>query len=41
VFPCLALEELDASLAQGNGDLDPRIPKDEVLWTRKEIRNDL
>ena len=37
----LVLKELDASLAQCNGDFDACIPKDEVFRPRKEIRNDL
>lgn len=37
----LVLEELDAALAQCDRDLDPFIPKHEVLGTRKEVRNDL
>jgi len=41
IFSGLALEELDASFAQGDGDLDAFIPKDEFLGPRKEIRNDL
>jgi hypothetical protein len=41
MFPGLALEELDASLAQCDSDLDAFIPKDEFLWPRKEVRNDL
>jgi hypothetical protein len=34
VFPRFALKELDATLAQRNGDLDPLVPKDEILGTR-------
>jgi hypothetical protein len=34
VFPRLALKELDTTLAQRNGDLDPLFPKDKVLGTR-------
>lgn len=41
MFPSLALEELDASLAQRDGDFDSFVPKDEFLRTRKEVRNDL
>ena len=41
IFSGLALEELDASLAQRDGDLDAFIPKDEFLRPRKEVRNDL
>jgi hypothetical protein len=41
MFPGLALEELDASLAQRDGHFDPFIPKDEFLRARKEVRNDL
>jgi len=37
----LVLEELDAALAQCDRDLDPFIPKDQVLGARKEVRNDL
>src|SRR2546426_9771712 len=41
MFPSLTLEELDASLAQRNGDLHPFIPKDKVPGSRQEVRNDL
>lgn len=41
MFARLPLEELNASLAQRNGDFDAFIPKDEVFRSRKEIRNDL
>jgi hypothetical protein len=41
MFPGLALEELNASLAQRDGDFNTFVPKDEVLRTRKKIRNDL
>lgn len=41
MFPRLTLEELDASLAQRNGDLNAFIPKNQFLWPRKEVRNDL
>ena len=41
MFPGLALEELDASLAQRDSDPDAFIPKDEILRSRKEVRNDL
>lgn len=41
VLPRLAFKELDAPLAQRDGDLDPVVPQDEVLGTRKEIRDDL
>ena len=40
MFPGLPLEELDASLAQGDGHFDPFVPKDEFLGARKEVRND-
>lgn len=40
MFSSFALEELNASLAQGDGDLDTFIPKDEFLRPRKEVRND-
>ncbi len=40
MFPSLALEKLDASLAQRDGDLDAFVPKDEFLGPRKEVRND-
>ena len=36
MFPGLALEELDASLAQCAGDHDAFIPKDEFLQPRKK-----
>lgn len=41
VFLRLALEELDATLAQRNCDFDSLIPKDKILGPGKEIRNDL
>ena len=41
MFPGLALEELDASFAQRDGDFDSCIPKDEFLRSGKEVRNDL
>jgi len=41
VFPRFAFEEFNATLAQGNGDLDALLLEDEVLGRRKEIRNDL
>ena len=41
MFPRLALEELNASLAQGNGDLHSLVTKNEVLGSRQEVRNDL
>jgi hypothetical protein len=41
VLPRFALEELDATLAQCDCDLDAFIPKDEVLGRRKEVPNDL
>jgi hypothetical protein len=40
MFPSFALEELDASLAQRDGDLDAFVPKDEFVGRRKEVRND-
>lgn len=41
MFPCLALEEFNASSAQRNGNFDSFVPKDEVFRPRKEVRNDL
>lgn len=41
MFPRLTLKELDASLTQRNGDLDTFVPKDQILWPREEVRNDL
>lgn len=41
MFPRLALEELDASLALHDRDLDAFVPKDEFLGPRKEVGNDL
>jgi len=41
MFPCLTLEELDASLTQRNGDLHALVPENEVLGSRQEVRNDL
>jgi hypothetical protein len=40
MFSRLTLEELDASLAQRDGDFDAFVSKDEFLWARKEVRND-
>jgi len=39
VLPSLALEKLDATLAQGESDLDSLVPKGQVLRARKEVRN--
>ncbi len=41
MFPGLALEKVDASFAQRDGNLDAFIAKDEILRPRKEVRNDL
>jgi len=41
MFPGFALEKLDTSLAQRKGDFDSFIPKDELLRSREEVRNDL
>ncbi len=41
MLPRLSLEEVDASLAQRNGDLDAFVPKDQFLRLRKKVRNDL
>jgi hypothetical protein len=41
MFLRLTLEELNASLAQRNGDLDAFVPKDQFLGPREEVRNDL
>ena len=41
VFLCLALEELDAALAQRDRDLDSFVSKNQVFRMRKKIRNDL
>src|SRR6266542_2364283 len=41
VLPRLAFEELNAALAQRDGDLDTLIPENEVFWWRKEVTNDL
>ena len=40
VLPRLALEEVDAALAQRNGDLDPFVPEDEILRQRQKITDD-
>lgn len=40
VFSSLTLKEVDASLAQCNGDLDPFVSKDKLFGPRKEVRND-
>jgi len=37
----LALEKLDAALAQCDCDLDSFVPKNQVFRARQEIRNDL
>src|SRR5205085_11681201 len=36
-----ALEKLDAALTQRDRDLDPFVPKNEVLGSRQKIRDDL
>jgi hypothetical protein len=41
IFPRLTFEELDASLAQSNSDLDAFVSKNQVLWSGKKVRNDL
>ncbi len=41
VFARLGLEEVHATLAQRDRDLDAFLPKDQVLGPRKEVRNDL
>src|SRR5712692_8829625 len=41
VFARLGLEEVHAPLAQRDRDLYALLPKDQVLGTRKEVRNDL
>lgn len=41
MFPSLTLEELNASLAQRDGDFHALVPKDKFLRARKEVRNDL
>lgn len=41
VSTCLVLEELDAAFAQCDRDLDPLLPKGQVLGPRKEVRNNL
>jgi hypothetical protein len=40
MFPRLLLEELDASLAQRNGDLNTFVPKNQFLGPREEVRDD-
>ena len=40
VFPRLTLEELNASLAQRNGDFDAFVPKNQFFGPGKEVRND-
>ena len=40
MFPGLALEELDAPLAQRDRDFDPLIPKDKLFRAREKVRND-
>jgi hypothetical protein len=40
MFLRLTLEELNASFAQRNGDLDTFVSKDQFFWPRKEVRND-
>ncbi len=41
VLLCLSLEEIDAALAQRDGDLDPFILEYEVLRTREKVSDDL
>ena len=41
MLPRLVLEELHATLAQGDGHLYALVPKYKVLWTGKKVRNDL
>lgn len=41
VLLCLNLEEVDATLAQGNGDLDPFVLKYKILRPGKKISDDL
>lgn len=41
VLKSLTLEEVDAAFAQGERYLDSVIPEDEILRTRKKIRNNL
>jgi hypothetical protein len=41
MFAGFPLEELDTSLAQRDGHFDSFVPKDEFLWARQEIRNNL
>jgi len=40
VLLCLGLEEVDATLAQGNGDLDPFVLKYKILRQGKKISDD-
>lgn len=40
MFLRLFLKKLDTSLAQGDGYLDPFIPKDKVLGAWEKVRND-
>jgi len=39
VFPRLAFKKLHASFAQGNGNFDSFIPKNQILRARKKVRN--
>jgi hypothetical protein len=41
MFPSLTLEELDAPLAQCDGNFHAFVPKGEFFRARKEVRNDL
>lgn len=41
MFPRLTFKEVDASLAQCNGDLDAFVSKDKLFGPREEVRNDL
>ena len=41
VLLCLDLEEVDATLAQGNGDLDPFVLKYKILRPGKKVSDDL
>src|SRR5712691_12078913 len=40
VLPRLGLEEVDATLAQRDGDLDPFVPEDEILRQRQKVTDD-
>ena len=41
VLLCLGFEEVDATLAQCDGDFNPIVPKHQILRPRQEVSDDL